>query len=1158
MTQYAIRSGNAPAEILVNGGVVANLGPSTVYYADSQDVTPTFFEGYLDAGVTAVLEGSQFFTTNGPRASLNVVAPPFVSGGGGGTGPQGPPGATGPSGPPGADGTGFAYRGLYNNSATYNTLDVVWVTGAPTTMYIATQNGLTGVTPPGTGWDLFPITGATGAEGPTGPAGPTGPIGPQGGSGSTSLAGLTDVTGTATDRQVIRYRSSTGKFVFKDPNVFDVRDYGAVLDGITDDAAAIDAAYTAAAVKGGIVDLGYGTLFCNSGSGSNVVHWSAFQGGPVTIRGAGRTASKIKFGAARTFVGQGNGYGAGIVYKDLELRDFTIDCNNVGAGSSSNYGVVLGLGGRCSVDNLHIRRVDTINVGTLNTSIERRNVDLTIFCTNYTDAAGPFHVKNVKLEDCFFGRSGGGGNYGALIQGFASTLIWFLFQATAPDPGGISGCEMDDIHITRCRYDSGGSVPGGTQAFSSTGFMVGGNALGKRLRITDCYVRNSCDDGFEIGSWYDAVVTGCVVENCPQEGFFCANLGGMPQPERQVIKFVNCGVIRNDALGASTSIYGFGARHKRGVPHGTLIFENCYQQADRSTATKYSPQTFNILTDFHQLIIRNFKHSGYIYQDFTANSQLKQFYPIRIGNQSGRGIVRIDGFDMDLTYILDRKGFSGPNFRSVTIQIEVAADMMLQLRNISANLQMVLKNNGVLEGPQPSWTAVINRGFDFVGLSQGGDSNYLTFPFENAAAGLSLLQYDAGSTGDFVATATGVQTTGTPTAEKIIRELAAAGTFESAGPITDGQTWTGGITGSTTTDFKLAAIPKALCTDYDSRFLPPVRKIEGYVTDDGTNSYLCLDKVIDGTRTSLLGTIVGGAGTVTSITTPTSYQSDRGIQLASRISTATSVWVRCGIQDNVVVAEYLSTEPGYGTTTGGTVVQTTGSITLSASDAALLGDGVQGYPSVGWVPIDSSFRLKRYTSNRRHVIRGFIDGFIFPRRLQENDWGFYAYYTGLGDDRLRFKGLQLRHDFSRCDPAIMGEYQGLTAVMKRGIKLMPGSISKTSRQVSRLSHIDMAEGVVVGGNSGTAFTVDAGNSAYWFEQRTLNNNCTITLSNVAPGGRVELELTQDGTGSRTVTLAAPGGTVTATTVASAASSRTLVSLYTPDGVNFRTVTTQNV
>lgn len=57
------------------------------------------------------------------------------------------------------------------------------------------------------------------------------------------------------------------------------------------------------------------------------------------------------------------------------------------------------------------------------------------------------------------------------------------------------------------------------------------------------------------------------------------------------------------------------------------------------------------------------------------------------------------------------------------------------------------------------------------------------------------------------------------------------------------------------------------------------------------------------------------------------------------------------------------------------------------------------------------------------------------------------------------------------------------------------------------------------GNSGTALTIDASSASGWIKTITLSANCTFTLSGAASGRATQLELvlTQDATGGRTVT-----------------------------------------
>ena len=90
--------------------------------------------------------------------------------------------------------------------------------------------------------------------------------------------------------------------------------------------------------------------------------------------------------------------------------------------------------------------------------------------------------------------------------------------------------------------------------------------------------------------------------------------------------------------------------------------------------------------------------------------------------------------------------------------------------------------------------------------------------------------------------------------------------------------------------------------------------------------------------------------------------------------------------------------------------------------------------------------------------------------------------------------------------------------------------------------------VVADGNSGTAFTINWSSGAK--HALTLTGNCTLTFTAPLGVSSLTIHLTQDGTGSRTVTWPASvkwaGGTPTLTTTAGASDIISL--LY--DGTNY--------
>lgn len=100
----------------------------------------------------------------------------------------------------------------------------------------------------------------------------------------------------------------------------------------------------------------------------------------------------------------------------------------------------------------------------------------------------------------------------------------------------------------------------------------------------------------------------------------------------------------------------------------------------------------------------------------------------------------------------------------------------------------------------------------------------------------------------------------------------------------------------------------------------------------------------------------------------------------------------------------------------------------------------------------------------------------------------------------------------------------------------------------RVDVLEAGPRIVSGGNLGATETLDVDNDLDVWLVGTLNQNCTVTVTNMEAGSRVKLLLVQDATGGRTLTVS-DGSTSQVVSVPTDPDVAVAVDLYSPDGVD---------
>lgn len=360
--------------------------------------------------------------------------------------------------------------------------------------------------------------------------------------------------------------------------IFNVVDFGALANGVTDDTIAIQAAYTA------LVNVGGGTLFFPPGvyaannAGSQYVIAIARDNTQVrrkttilldagaTVKLSANTPRFIDFAKQSDHDWFGN----------LRIEGGTIDANNVGG----QHHVLIGTyqagtaQSRINIDRVTIANVRVVNV--LNDSNVGTNHRLIVWLAVRHPASNEVtqdSITNVTLRDLDLQ----GGNAGVGINGQV-------------DAGSQANVLVDNILIDNCRHDTG-ATPVITAPYASSNFHVGSQGIVGRATVRKCYGARAGDTGIEVNGGRHVTVEDCSVDDSAGPSFYVANYYGQANA-RHTIR--NCEARWTGAweIGGVSGLNhaGFATLDTH---YGNLTIENCIYRSSGGSYTHNSPGTLS-------------------------------------------------------------------------------------------------------------------------------------------------------------------------------------------------------------------------------------------------------------------------------------------------------------------------------------------------------------------------------------------------------------------------------------------------------------------------------------------------------------------------------------------------------------------------------------
>lgn len=261
------------------------------------------------------------------------------------------------------------------------------------------------------------------------------------------------------------------------------------------------------------------------------------------------------------------------VFQNLELSDFTVDCNGIGG----QHHVVVGtyirgvVTTRISVNKFRLRRIATINVPTDQTMVNHR---LNVYIMpQFNTADTPGTVNDHVYEDLTFLS---GGNYGLGVGATAAS--------------GQSSCTWDRITVERVKHDT---TQIATVHYQGNNIQIGAQGPGGRVVVNDCYGVGAGDTGIEVDNATQMIVSNCRAQDATRQQFEVAGIGvPIDGTDKQTILFDNCSanlVSFVETEGSGNPAMGFHINFNNTAPAGgSVLLRDCKYNNETAQAA-FSP-----------------------------------------------------------------------------------------------------------------------------------------------------------------------------------------------------------------------------------------------------------------------------------------------------------------------------------------------------------------------------------------------------------------------------------------------------------------------------------------------------------------------------------------------------------------------------------------